>query len=259
MCVLLLVVWLCPVLVYPSVLLSSGPYCDDGSNSVQHAVPGTTVNVSCSVDNPNNTLNVLSWTIPSHDVSEANVNGVNGADADQPDQPDFVSTVISSNNTEGTTTATLSFTAVSALDGAVVNCADVTSTTSSCTLFIMSKSIILSKICIVVICVYHIAPPSAPTNLDCTDVTSDSITFVWDAPVDNGGDTLAYYEVTRTPGDTMIVTTTTSIMETGLVARSNYTFSIKANNSVGYSDSQSVLVCDTSGKGDYKLHSAFCQ
>ena len=96
---------------------------------------------------------------------------------------------------------------------------------------------------------YIIAPPSAPTNLDCTDVTSDSITFVWDAPVDNGGDALAYYEVTRTPGDTVIVTTSTSIMETGLVARSNYTFSIKANNSVGYSDSQSV-VCRTNGEGE---------
>ncbi len=96
---------------------------------------------------------------------------------------------------------------------------------------------------------YILARPSAPTNLTCTDVTNDSITIVWDVPVDNGGDPGVYYEVTRTPGDTMIVTTTTSIMETGLVARSNYTFSIKANNSVGYSDSQSV-VCRTNGEGE---------
>ena len=67
--------------------------------------------------------------------------------------------------------------------------------------------------------------------------------------MDNGGDTLAYYEVTRTPGDTVIVTTSTSKMETGLVARFNYTFSIKANNSVGYSDNQSVM-CTTIGEGD---------
>ena len=66
-CILPLV-WLCPVLVYPSVLLSGGPNCDDGSNTVQHAVPGTTVSVSCSVDNPNG-LNILAWTIPSYGVS----------------------------------------------------------------------------------------------------------------------------------------------------------------------------------------------
>ena len=121
------------------MLLSGGPNCDDGSNTVQHAVPGTTVSVSCSVDNPNNLLNVLSWTIPYYGVSVTNTDGVNAADVDQ---PDFMSTVTSFNNTEGTTNATLSFPAVSALDGAVVNCADVTETTSSCTLFIMSKSFV---------------------------------------------------------------------------------------------------------------------
>ncbi len=67
--------------------------------------------------------------------------------------------------------------------------------------------------------------------------------------MDNGGDTIAYYEVTRTPDNTTDLTSTPTIMETGLVARSNYTFSIKANNSVGYSDSQSV-VCRTNGEGE---------
>ncbi len=135
----LLLLCLCPVLVYPSVLLSGGPYCNDANNTVQHAVPGTTVSVSCSVDNPNGGQNILIWTIPFYNVSVANINGTNDADADQ---PDFVSTVTSFDNTEGTTSATLSFTAVSALDGAVVNCGDVTSTTSSCTLFILSKSFV---------------------------------------------------------------------------------------------------------------------
>ena len=120
------------------MLLSGGPYCNDGSNTVQHAVPGTTVSVSCSVDNPTPGLNILNWTIPSYGVSVTNIN-TNGANATDADQPDFVSTVTSFDNTEGTTSATLSFTAVSALDGAVVNCADVTSTISSCTLFILSK------------------------------------------------------------------------------------------------------------------------
>ena len=123
------------------MLLSGGPYCNDGSNTVQHAVPGTTVSVSCSVDNPTPGLNILNWTIPSYGVSVTNIN-TNGANATDADQPDFVSTVTSFDNTEGTTSATLSFTAVSALDGAVVNCGDVTSTTSSCTLFILSKSFV---------------------------------------------------------------------------------------------------------------------
>ena len=122
-----------------SVSLSGGPNCDDGSNTVQHAVPGTTVSVSCSVDNPTPGLNVLSWTIQSYGVSVANVNGAN---ADDSDQPNFISIVTSFNNTEGTTTATMSFTAVSALDGAVVNCGDVILATRSCTLFIMSKSFV---------------------------------------------------------------------------------------------------------------------
>ena len=75
--------------------------------------------------------------------------------------------------------------------------------------------------------------------------------------MDNGGDTLAYYEVTRTPGDTMpVVTTTTSIMETGLVFNTDYTFSIKANNSVGYSDSQSV-VCTTNGEGENIMYVSY--
>ena len=118
------------------MLLSSGPYCDDGSNTVQHAVPGATVSVSCSVDNPDGGLNVLSWTIPSFGVSVTNLDGTNAG------QTNFVSTVTSFDNTEGTTNATLTFTAVSALDGAVVNCRDITSTISSCTLFILSKSFI---------------------------------------------------------------------------------------------------------------------
>ena len=63
-----------------------------------------------------------------------------GATADDGDQPDFISTVNSADNTIKTTNATLSFTAVSELDGAVVNCrADDASVTESCTLYILSE------------------------------------------------------------------------------------------------------------------------
>ena len=84
-------------------------------------------------------------------------------------------------------------------------------------------------------------------------MTTNSITIVWDVPVDNGGDPDGiYYEVTRTPGNITDLISTASIMETGLVFNTNYTFSIKANNSLGYSDSQSV-VCRTNGEGE-NLH-----
>ena len=146
-------------LVYSSVLLSGGPYCTDSgqSNTAVHAVPGTTISITCSVDNPDDITNLLSWTIPSFGVSVTNVNGVNGADTDQ---PDFQSTVNSADPTDRTTNATLTFTAVSGLDEDVLNCGDVTSTTSSCTIYILSKSSTINNhynhcwYCLIIIQVY---------------------------------------------------------------------------------------------------------
>ena len=63
------------------VLLSSDPNCDDGSITVQHAVPGTTVSVSCSVDNPNGAANLLTWTIPPYGVSVPTFNPLIPIDA----------------------------------------------------------------------------------------------------------------------------------------------------------------------------------
>ena len=126
-------------LVYSSVLLSGGPYCTDSGdiNTAVHALPGTTISITCSVDNPSPGINALEWTIPSFGVSVSNVNGAIGVDADQ---PDFVSTVNSFDNTVDTTNATLTFTAVSGLDEDVLSCGDVTSATNSCTIYILSKS-----------------------------------------------------------------------------------------------------------------------
>ena len=44
-------------------------------------------------------------------------------------------------------------------------------------------------------------------------------------------------------------TTATSVSVTGLDFRTSYTFSVRANNSIGYSDSVSVM-CTTNGEGD---------
>ena len=135
---LLVVLFLSPSLVYSSVLLSDGLYCtDSGLTNTIHAVPGTTISITCTVDNPDGGNNFLIWTIPSFGVSVANFNG---ASADDGDQPEFISTVNSADNTDATTNATLSFPAVSELDGAVVNCrADDASVTESCTLYILSE------------------------------------------------------------------------------------------------------------------------
>ena len=131
---LLAVLFLSPSLVYASVLLSGGPYCtDSGLTNTVHAVPDhTTISITCAVDNIDGTLNVLAWIIPPS-VSVANVDGANNT------LSDFISIVNSANNTDATTNATLSFTAVSELDGAVVNCRDGASVTESCTLYILSK------------------------------------------------------------------------------------------------------------------------
>ncbi|MCH9787302.1 MAG: hypothetical protein K0U55_12835, partial [Gammaproteobacteria bacterium] len=119
-------------------LLSGGPYCtDNGLTNTVHAEPGNTISITCVVDNDDALTNLLQWAIPSFGVSVPNLNGNNGTDADQ---PAFFSTVNSANNTDAITNATLSFPAVSELDGAVVNCADLLSvTTKSCTLYILSK------------------------------------------------------------------------------------------------------------------------
>ncbi len=135
---LLVVLFLSPSLVYSSVLLSDGLYCtDSGLTNTIHAVPDTTISITCATDNPDTENNLLVWTIPSFGVSVANFGGANNGDDDQ---SEFFSTVNSFNNAEATTNATLSFPAVSGLDGAVVNCrADDTSVLVNCTLYILSE------------------------------------------------------------------------------------------------------------------------
>ena len=121
-----------------SSVISGGPYCSLGQGS-NYAVPGTIVTVNCSVDNPDNLLNLLQWTIASYGVQIAHVNDNSNDVERDSDQQEFVSTVISSDNTAKTTTALLQFPAVSALDEAVVRCIDVTNNIANCTLQILSK------------------------------------------------------------------------------------------------------------------------
>ena len=126
------------------VILSGGTNCSTSGDPVSYVEPGTTVNVTCFVDNePNTVANFLIWTIPSFGggggVSVVNVLGndqsvnVNGVL--------FTSTVNSADPVERTINATLSFTAVSGLDGATVFCRDneAPTTVKNCTVFLLSK------------------------------------------------------------------------------------------------------------------------
>ena len=122
-----------------SSVISGGPYCTPSGQGSDYAVPGTIITVNCSVDNPDNLLNILQWTIPSDSVEIAHVNdNPNDVERDS-DQQEFVSTVISSDNTAKTTTASLQFPAVSDLDEAVLRCRDVLGNIASCILQILSK------------------------------------------------------------------------------------------------------------------------
>ena len=97
------------------------------------------ISINCVIDNPDNLINSLTWSISSFGVSVTNTNGNN---ADDVDQDDFESTVNDFNNTLSTTNATLTFPASSDLDEAVVECSGAQADTKSeCTLFIKSKYI----------------------------------------------------------------------------------------------------------------------
>ena len=95
------------------------------------------ISINCVIENPDNLINSLVWSIYSFGVSITNTEGNN---ADDVDQHNFVSIVNSFNNTLSTTNATLTFPAVSDLDEAVVECSGAQADTKSeCTLFIKSK------------------------------------------------------------------------------------------------------------------------
>ena len=130
---------LVPVVSSTTVTLSGGQYCSTDEGDGAHADPGDMISINCAVDSPDNGLNILRWTIFSFGVLVSNIGGDDDNDLDQ---PEFVSTVNSFDNTLLTTNATLTFPAISDLDGAVVVCSGLDiDITKSCTLLIKSKYI----------------------------------------------------------------------------------------------------------------------
>lgn len=99
--------------------------------------PNTTITINCTVWNPSQLANLLHWTIPVYGISISHVNAQSLNTISDSTHSNFVSTVIESNTSSYT--ASLQFPALSALDGAVVICNDVTQTSQNCTLYVKSK------------------------------------------------------------------------------------------------------------------------
>ncbi|WP_337104181.1 S-layer homology domain-containing protein [Paenibacillus sp. YIM B09110] len=74
--------------------------------------------------------------------------------------------------------------------------------------------------------------PLAPTNVRAS--AGDKIATVrFDAPADHGGSAILRYEVVASPGGITVVGTTTQMEVTGLTNGTDYTFTVRAINSVG--------------------------
>ena len=118
-----------------------GQYCRTDIGDGTHADPGDMITINCEVDNPNGGgVNLLTWTIPSQNVDIDHANDEEGVTGDDNvNGVNFESTVISSDNVEEITNASLTFLASSFLDEAVVICTNAENIMNNCTLFIKSK------------------------------------------------------------------------------------------------------------------------
>src|SRR6266545_4270407 len=90
-----------------------------------------------------------------------------------------------------------------------------------------------------------IQPPTAPTNLRSTGVTSSSVSLAWDAATDNVG--VTGYDV-YTGGTLTKTVTGTSTTVTGLAPSTSYTFTVKARDAAGNaSPASNAATATTSG------------
>jgi YVTN family beta-propeller protein len=95
-------------------------------------------------------------------------------------------------------------------------------------------------------------PPSTPTNLISTAISSSQINLSWNAPVSNGTSPLIGYEIERSvSGDAFSVlvlntgNTGTTYSDTGLSPNTTYVYRVSAINSVGTGDSSNTASATT--------------
>ena len=81
-------------------------------------------------------MNVLKWSIPSHNISITNMNGEDSSDVSR---NNFVSTVSNYDDESCITNASLTFPMTTDLDESVVVCMNAVDMSSNCILFIKRK------------------------------------------------------------------------------------------------------------------------
>ena len=74
--------------------------------------------------------------------------------------------------------------------------------------------------------------PGAPTGVSGSS-SGASVTVVWTAPADDGGDDVSSYRVTASPGGRTCISSTTTCVFNAMSAYSSYTFSVVAINKAG--------------------------
>jgi chitodextrinase len=91
-----------------------------------------------------------------------------------------------------------------------------------------------------------VTPPSEPTALTSTNITSSGVNINWTASLDNVG--VVNYEVFK-DGSSVGTSSTTSISVTGLTANTTYIFNVKAIDIVGNTSASSATLSVTTAFG----------
>jgi endoglucanase len=98
------------------------------------------------------------------------------------------------------------------------------------------------------------APPAAPTNLTATATSSTAINLSWAASSGSG----ITYSVFNGSGSVLVSgLTTTSYAVTNLTASTAYSFTVKANNSVGTSPASNTASATTQAAAPFACHIAY--
>lgn len=88
--------------------------------------------------------------------------------------------------------------------------------------------------------------PGTPISVSATNGAERSSIVTWSAPSTDGGDSIANYTVTSSAGD-ICVTSTLTCAFNNLVNGTSYTFTVRAANSIGFSDPSAASASITPG------------